>query len=138
LEPKLPIVPFNEGRAWVGLNPAVLRWEAREAATRKSFQAAYEFGRQGMKPVVFPDEQQLSEEQCRYALIRDHTDLVAAFNLCSILRSEERWPEALQILEVLGRGPNCPGYFRVMQAEILASQNEWRGAWGAIRFEVAK
>jgi O-antigen ligase/tetratricopeptide (TPR) repeat protein len=219
LEPKLPILPFNEGRAWVGLNPelavavwkqclqrslnaerndfyrqmlgasytdarlheailrlsdddvplavmalqcghadaktlkfleeeksnldseqsrAVSRWQARDAAIRKDFQEAYELGRQGMKPVVFPDEQPLSEKQCRFALIRDHTDMAAAFSLCSILQSEERWEEALQILETLVRGPKCPGYFRVMRAEILASKNEWQEAWAAISGLVQK
>jgi tetratricopeptide (TPR) repeat protein len=213
LEPKLPMVPFDEGRAWVGVNPelavaawkeclrrspdgersesyrqilgtsfrdarlreatlrlsdgdpqlavaalrsgyadartlefleeekstlgadqvqAVLRKEASEAAINKEYQKAYEMGRQGMKNVAFPAEQPFSEGQCRVALIRDPTDLVAAFNLCSILRSRERWQEALEILEVQTRARNCPDYFRLMKAEILASQNEWPEAWTAI------
>ena len=213
LEPKLPIVPLNEGRAWVGVNPelaiaawkeclrrsqgsernefyrqmlgtsygdarlkeatlrlsdgdaqlavtalqsgyadaktlkfleeekanlgwdqiqAVLRKEASEAAINKEYQKAYEFGRRGMKNIVFPAQQPLSEEQCRIALIRDHADPVAAFTLSSILCSEERWPEALQILDVIVLDRNCPNYFRLMRAEILAAQDKWPEAWGAL------
>jgi hypothetical protein len=110
----------------------LLRKEAWEAAIKKDYQEAYEFGRRGMRPVAFPDEQQLSEEQCRVALIRDPADLVAAFNLCSILLSEDRSQEALEVLDVLTRGRNCPDYFRVMRAEILAARNQWKEAWAAI------
>jgi hypothetical protein len=213
LEPKLPVVPFEEGRAWVGVNPglalaawkeclrrspngerselyrqmlgasfgdlrlhgamlrlsdddlqlavtalqsghadpttlkfleeeklkldsdqirALLRKEASEAAIQKDYQEAYELGRRGMKPVAFPDKQELSEEQCRVAMIRDPADLVAAFSLCSILLSEDRSQEALEILGVLIRGRNCPDYFRVMRAEILAAGDQWKEAWEAI------
>jgi hypothetical protein len=213
LEPKLPIVPLNEGRAWVGVNPelalaawkeclrrshdsernefyrqmlgtsygdarlkeatlrlsdpdaqlavtalqsgyadaktlkfleeekanlawdqiqAVLRKEASEAAIDKEYQKAYEFGRRGMKNIAFPEQQPLSEEQCRTALIRDHADPAAAFTLCSLLRSEQRWPEALQILDVIILDWNCPTYFRLMRAEILAAQNKWPEAWTAL------
>ena len=111
---------------------AVLRKEASEAAINKEYQKAYEFGRRGMKNIVFPEQQPLSEEQCRIALIRDHADPVAAFTLSSILRSEERWPEALQILDVIVLDRNCPSYFRLMRAEILAAQNKWPEAWGAL------
>jgi hypothetical protein len=213
LEPKLPIVPLNEGRAWVGVNPelalaawkeclrrslhderselyrqmlgasyvdpglreatlrlsdadaqlavtalqsgqadsrtlefleqeksgldseqiqVVLRKEAWEAATNKNYQKAYEFGRRGMRHVAFPAKKQLSEEECRVALVRDPTDLVAAFSLCSTLRSEDRLQEALQILDVVNHARNCPDYFRVMKAEILSSHEEWPAAWTAI------
>jgi O-antigen ligase len=213
LEPKLPMVPFDEGRAWVGVNrelavaawneclrrssgaersefyrlilgtsycdprlreqalrlsdtdaqlamialrsgyadsttlefleegkstlgpdqfKAVLRKEAAQAAIDKEFQKAYEIGRQGMKNIVFPSEQPLSEGECRVALIRDPTDLIAAFTLSSILRSQDRWPEALEILEAQTHSRNCPDYLWLMKAEILASQNEWPQAWAAI------
>jgi tetratricopeptide (TPR) repeat protein len=213
LEPKLPIVPFNEGRAWVGINRAlafvawkeclrrsqdgernefyrlilatsysdtplreevlrlsdtdaqlavtalrsgyadaatlefleeekstlgleqiqtVLRKEASEAAIDKEYQKAYEIGRQGMRGIAFPAAQPLSEGQCRLALIRDPADLVAAYNLCLTLHSQERWQEELEILEVQTRARNCPDYLRLMKAEILATQNEWPEAWSAI------
>jgi len=213
LEPKLAIVPFNEGRAWVGLNSAlalaawkealrrslpeergdlyrqmldaslgdaalhsatlrlsdgkaslaitalrgghadpktlqfleteeselnaddiqaVLRAEAWVAAAEKDFEKAYELGRQGMHRVSFPIQNQQSEEQCREALIRNPRDFGAAFNLCSILRSKQMWQEALQILELTSRDRECPDYFRVMRAEILASQCQWSESWDAI------
>jgi tetratricopeptide (TPR) repeat protein len=213
LEPRLPIVPFDVGRAWVGLNPelalaawkeclrrssqgernefyrrmlgasfvdarlheatlrlsdtdaqlaatalqsghadaktlafleeekseldsdqiqAVLRKEAWKAATDRDYQKAYEIGRRGMRKIAFPEQNKLSEEQCRAAWTRDPGDLIAAFGLCSILRSEERSREAQQILDVVIRDRGCPDYFRVMRAEILASRDEWPEAWTAI------
>jgi tetratricopeptide (TPR) repeat protein len=213
LEPKLPIVPYNEGRVWVGVNRAlafaawkeclrrsqdgerneyyrlilatsfadtplreatlrlsdtdaqlavtalrsgyadsttleflkeeqstlgsdqiqtVLRKEAAEAATNGEYQKAYEIGRRGMRSIAFPATQPLSEGECRMALIRDPADLVAAFNLCSILRSQERGLEALAILEIQTRARNCPAYLWLMKAEILASRNQWPEAWAAI------
>ena len=213
LEPKLAIVPFNEGRAWVGLNSAlalaawkealrrsppeergdlyrqmldaslgdaalhsatlrlsdgkaslaitalrsghadsktlqfleteesalnaddiqaVLRAEAWVAAAEKDFKKAYELGRQGMRRVSFPIQSQQSEEQCREALIRNPRDFGAASNLCSILRTKQMWQEALQILELTSTDRDCPDYFRVMRAEILASQSQWSESWNAI------
>jgi tetratricopeptide (TPR) repeat protein len=213
LEPKLAIVPFNEGRAWVSLNSAlalsawkealrrslpqerddlygqmldaslgdialhsatlrladgeaslaitalrsghadsktlqvletekselnvdqiqaVLRAEAWLAAAERDFKKAYELGRQGMHRVSFPVQSQQSEEQCRDALIRDPRDFGAVFNLCSILRTKQRWQEALQILELTSKDRDCPDYFRVMRAEILASQSQWSESWDAI------
>jgi O-antigen ligase/tetratricopeptide (TPR) repeat protein len=213
LEPKLPVVPFNEGRVWVGVNrelafaawkeclrrsqdgernefyrlilgssygdsslreavlrlsdtdsqlagtalrsgyadattlefleeekstlgseqiQALLRKEASEAAIGKEYEKAYQIARQGMKSIAFPVAQPLSEGHWRVALIRDPTDLVAAYNLCLTLRSQERWQEELEILEVQTRVRNCPDYLRLMKAEILASQNEWPEAWSSI------
>jgi predicted negative regulator of RcsB-dependent stress response len=73
-----------------------------------------------------------SEEQCRDALIRDPRDFAAAFNLCSILQAQERWQDALGILESISRDSNCPVYFLVIRGEILASQHKWSEAWNAI------
>ena len=113
-------------------NQVVLRAKARQAATAKDFQKAYELGRQGMRQVSFPARSQQSEQQCRDALIRDPQDFTAAYNLCSILRAKENWQEPLQILETISRGQDCPDYFQVMRAEILASQYRWAEAWDAI------
>jgi hypothetical protein len=110
----------------------VLRAEAWAAAAEKDFKKAYELGRQGMRRLSFPVQNQQSEEQCRDALIRDPRDFGAVFNLCSILRKKQRWPEALQILELISQDRDCPDYFRVMRAEILASQSQWSESWDAI------
>jgi hypothetical protein len=111
---------------------AVLRAEAWLAAAERDFKKAYELGRQGMHRVSFPVQSQQSEEQCRDALIRDPRDFGAVFNLCSILRTKQRWQEALQILELTSKDRDCPDYFRVMRAEILASQSQWSESWDAI------
>jgi tetratricopeptide (TPR) repeat protein len=113
-------------------NQVILRAEAWQAAGEKDFQKAYELGRRGMRQVFVPARSQQSEQQCRDALIRDPQDFAAAYNLCSILRTKERWQEPLQILETISRAQNCPDYFQVMRAEILASQNRWAEAWDAI------
>jgi hypothetical protein len=113
-------------------NQVVLRAEARQAASEKKFQKAYELGRQGMRRVFVPARSQQSEQQCRDALIRDPQNFAAAYNLCSILRAQERWQESLEILETISRAQHCPDYFQVMRAEILASQNRWAEAWDAI------
>ena len=125
---------LEEEKSTLGLEQiqALLRKEASEAASGKEYQKAYQIGRQGMRSIVFPVAQPLSEGQCRVALIRDPTDLVAAYNLCLILRSQERWQEELEILEIQTRVRNCPDYLRLMKAEILASQNEWPKAWSSI------
>ena len=65
-------------------------------------------------------------------LIRDPRDFGAVFSLCSILRTKQRWQEALQILELSSKDRDCPDYFRVMRAEILASQSQWSESWDAI------
>lgn len=111
---------------------AVTRAEAWKAAAEKDFEKAYELGRRAMRRVPFPVRNAESEEQCRAALIRDPRDFTAAFNLCSILEAKERWQDARQILELIFREHDCPDYFLVMKAEILASQQEWSEAWTAI------
>jgi hypothetical protein len=112
---------------------AVSRAEAWAAAAEKDFKKAYEFGRKGMRRVSFPvQSSQQSEDQCRDALIRDPRDFGAVFNLCSILRTKQRWQEALQILELTSKDRDCPDYFGVMRAEILASQSQWSESWNAI------
>jgi hypothetical protein len=128
----LQVLESEKSKLTADENQALLCAEAWAAAAEKDFQKAYELGRQGMRPISFPLRSQQSEEQCREALIRDPRDFAAAFDLSSILRSKERWQEALQILEPISREPNCPGYFPVIRAEILASRNEWSQAWDAI------
>jgi len=128
----LQFLETQESKLSVDENQVVLRAEARQAASEKKFQKAYELGRQGMRQVFVPARSQQSEQQCRDALIRDPQDFAAAYNLCSILRAQERWQEALQILETISRAQHCPDYFQVMRAEILASQNRWAEAWDAI------
>jgi hypothetical protein len=128
----LQVLESEKSKLTADENQALLCAEAWEAAAERGFQKAYELGKQGMRPISFPIRSQRSEEQCREALIRDPRDFSAAFDLCSILRSKERWQEALQILEPISREPNCPGYFSVIRSEILASRNEWSQAWDAI------
>lgn len=111
---------------------ALTRVQARKAAADKDFERAYELGRQSMRQVPFPPRTAQSEEQCRNALTRDPRDLSAAFNLCSILQTQARWQDALQILEATTRVPHCPDYFLVMKAEILASQQNWLEAWNTV------
>jgi tetratricopeptide (TPR) repeat protein len=111
---------------------ALTRAEAWKAAADKDFEKAYQLGRQSMRNVPFPTRNAQSEEQCRYALSRDPRDFAAAFNLCSILQAQERWQDALQILEPITRVPQRPDYFLVMKSEIFASQQNWSEAWTAI------
>jgi len=85
-----------------------------------------------MRRISFPVQSQQSEKQCRDALIRNPRDFGAAFNLCSILRTKQMCQQALQILELTSRDRDCPDYFRVMKAEILASQSQWSESWDAI------
>ena len=104
--------------------------EAHELAARKDYQEAYEMGRRSIRPVVFPQQEQVTENECRAALIRNPGDFLAAFNLCMIFRSDGR--NALNILEAITRQPRCPDYFYVMMADSLASRSDWPGAWSAL------
>jgi len=128
----LQVLETEESELNVDEIKAVLRAEAWVAAAEKDFKKAYELGRQGMRWVSFPVQSQQSEEQCRDALIRNPHDFGAAFNLCSILRTKQMLQEALQILELTSKDRDCPDYFRVMRAEILASQSQWSESWDAI------
>jgi O-Antigen ligase len=101
--------------------------EARESALKKDFQEAYEMGRQNILPVVFPQQEQVSENECRAALIRNPGDFLAAYNLCLIFRADGRDP--LNILTASAKQPNCPSYIYVMWAEELASRSNWADAW---------
>ena len=65
------------------------------------YQEAYEMGRRSIRPVVFPQREQVTENECRAALIRNPGDFLAAFNLCMIFRSDGR-----NALNILGRLPN--------------------------------
>jgi tetratricopeptide (TPR) repeat protein len=103
---------------------------ARESALQKDYQEAYETGRRHILPVVFPQPEQVAENECRAALSRNPGDFLAAYNLCLIFRADGRDP--LKILSAIAKQPNCPNYFYVMWAESLAARSDWPGAWSAL------
>ena len=104
--------------------------EARETALKKDYQEAYEMGQRSILAVVFPQQEQVSENECRAALSRNPGDFLAAYNLCLIFRTDGRDP--VSILQAIAKQPNCPNYIYVMWAESLAARSDWPGAWSAL------
>jgi hypothetical protein len=111
---------------------SVLKAEAWQAAIENNYLKAYELGRKAIRHIAFPVRQERSEQECRLALIENPEDLGAGFDLCLILESEKRWPEALRILGDLCHGQNCPDYLKLMKADSLASLTDWPAAWNAL------
>jgi O-Antigen ligase len=211
LEPKLAVVPFDEGCAWLGANPAltIAAWRealsrsrddrdlylrmldksvpypevhqavlrlsddhltfafaallsgqsdktaldliarkrpelnteqqiildramSRRSAAERDYRQAYDLGAKTLQKVAFPPRSHFSENEYRIAFLRDPTDFGAAYNLCLVLRSQERKSEMLQILESVTKQARCPDYFYVMKGDLLASMCDWSGAWEAI------
>ena len=124
---------FLEGET-VALNVNQLRIvacaEARASALKKDYQEAYEKGRLNILPVVFPQQEHVSENECRAALIRNPGDFLAAYNLCLIFASDGRDP--VNILTAIAKQPNCPSYFYVLWAENLAAHSNWADAWNVL------
>jgi hypothetical protein len=110
----------------------VLKAEARQAAAEKNFQQAYDLARQALRNIPFPNRQQLSEQECRVALMKNPEDMSAAFDLCMVLGAEKRRDEAVSILDDLCRHRDCPDYLQLMKAEFLASLTDWPAAWNEI------
>jgi hypothetical protein len=77
------------------------------------------------------------ENECRLALIQDPTNYGVAYNLCLILRSQDRKREMLQVLDAVTNQKGCPDYFYVMRGDLLASMGDWSAAWNAISQLVA-
>jgi hypothetical protein len=105
---------------------------SRRSAAERDYRQAYDLGAKTLQKVAFPARSHLSENECRIAFLRDPADFSAAYNLCIILRSEDRRSEALQILESVTRHAGCPDYFYVIKGDLLASTGDWSGAWEAI------
>ena len=105
---------------------------SRRSAEERDYRQAYDLGAKTLQKVAFPPRGHLSENEYRIAFLRDPTDFDAAYNLCLILRSEDRKSEALQTLESVTRHAGCPDYFYVMKGDLLASMGDWSGAWEAI------
>jgi len=110
----------------------VLKAEARKAASEKNFQGAYELARQVVGNIRFPNRQQRSEQACRAAFTENPGDIGAAFDLCMVLRAEERRDEAISVLDSVCRDRSCPDYLQLMKADILASLSQWPAAWDVI------
>ena len=110
----------------------VLKSESLQAAAENNYQRAYELGRKAIRHIVFPTGQGRSEQRCRMALIENPGDLGAAFDLCLILKSENRSDEAVRFLAELCSHQNCPDYVKLLKADFLASLRDWRHAWDAV------
>jgi O-antigen ligase len=106
-------------------------WSRRFAA-EGDYQQAYQLGVQVLRKTIFPVRRPISENECRLALVRDPADYSAAFNLCSILQEQNRKADLLQVLNSITTRPECPQYFCLMKGDLLASMNDWLGAWNAI------
>ena len=110
----------------------VLKAEALQSAAEDNYQKAYELGRKAIRHIAFPTRQERSERQCRMALVENPGDLGAAFDLCLILKSENRWDEAVRILAELCNNQDCPDYVKLLNADFLASLRDWRHAWDVV------
>jgi O-Antigen ligase len=108
------------------------RGKSRRAAAAGNYRQAYELGVKTLARVAFPPRGQMSEDEYRIALVRDPTDFAAAYNLCLILRSQEKKREALRVLESVTKQAGCPNYFYVIKGDLVASMGNWSGAWEAI------
>ena len=133
----LDFVENNRSRLTFEQLTVLNRVESRRYAGERNYKQAYELGTSVLSQVRFPPRRQISENECRLALIRDPTDYGAAYDLCLILRSQDRGPEMLQILDAVTRQKGCPNYFYVMRGDLLASTGDWSGAWNAISELVA-
>jgi O-antigen ligase len=130
VESKRPVLTTEQSTA---LNRA----ESRRYAGERDYRQAYELGTRVLGKVPFPPPRQLSENECRFKLMQDPTDYGAAYDLCLILRSQERKPELLQVLDAVTNQKGCPDYFYVMTGDLRASMGDWSGAWSAISQLVA-
>jgi len=108
------------------------RAKSRRAAAEKDYRLAYELGMKTLGKVTFPAPGHMSEIQYRLSLVQDPTNFSAVYNLCLILRAQERKREMLQVLESVTKQAGCPDYFYAMKGDLLASMDDWSGAWGAI------
>lgn len=108
------------------------RAKSRRAAAEKDYRLAYELGMKTLGKVTFPAPGHMSEIQYRLSLVQDPTNFGALYNLCLILRAQERKREMLQVLESVTKQAGCPDYFYAMKGDLLASMDDWSGAWGAI------
>jgi hypothetical protein len=113
------------------------RVESCQYARVRDYRQAYQLGTRTLSHVVFPPHRTITEDECRLLLLRDPSNYAAAYDLCSILASQERKPELLSVLNSLIKQKDCPGYFYVMKGDLLASTNDWSGAWDAISELVA-
>jgi O-antigen ligase len=116
---------------------ALNRVKSGRYAAERNYRQAYELGTRVLGQVAFPPGRRMSENNCRLALIHDPTDYIAAYELCLILRSQERKPEMLQVLDSVTNRKGCPDYFYVMRGDLLASMGDWAGAWNSISGVVA-
>jgi tetratricopeptide (TPR) repeat protein len=116
---------------------ALNRLKSRRYAGEGNYKQAYELGTTVLGHVRFPPRRQMSESECRFALIRDATDYGAAYDLCLILRTQDRKAEMLQVLNTVTQQKDCPHYFCVLRGDLLASLGDWSGAWNAISQLVA-
>jgi hypothetical protein len=133
----LDFVQNNCSRLTAEQLAALNRVKSRRYAGARDYKQAYELGTSVLGQVRFPPRRQISENECRLALIQDPTDYGAAYDLCLILRSQNRGPEMLQVLDAVTKQKGCPNYFYVMRGDLLASTGDWSGAWNAISELVA-
>jgi hypothetical protein len=133
----LDFVESNRSRLTAEQLTALNRAKSRRYAGEHDYKQAYEFGTSVLGQVRFPYRRQISENECRLALIQDPTNYGAAYNLCLILRSQDRKPEMLQVLDAVTKQKGCPNYFYVLRGDLLASIGDWSGAWNAISELVA-
>jgi tetratricopeptide (TPR) repeat protein len=128
----LAILESEKSRLNVEELVALTRAEASSAAIGNDFETAYSRALMVMRRIASPKRSGQSEKLCRDALVLDPTDFGAAYNLCSILEEQERWKDALEILEPLTEQPDCPEYFRVMEARAYAGERKWSEAWNIV------
>jgi hypothetical protein len=106
--------------------------KSRSYAVEGDYRKAYELGSRILAKITFPQRRQMTEKDCRLALLRDPTDYSAAYNLCAILHSQERNEEMRLVLDSVINQKSCPTYFSVMKGNLLAKRGDWSEAWSAI------
>jgi len=111
--------------------------ESRRYGGEGDYRKAYELGSRILEKITFPQRRQMTEKECRLALLQDPTDYSAAYNLCAILHSQVRDDEMLLVLDSVIIQKSCPTYFYVMKGNLLAGRGDWSGAWRAISELVA-
>lgn len=135
--------PAEAERLLAGLEAAAGRWEEADRerlklAVARHYARSGEYGRAverilGLLPrPVKPVGPTKGSTVARQAVLRDPTDLVAAWELSQALLIEGDAGGALAALDQVAANPECPRHFHRQRALLRAERGDWKEAWEAL------